>query len=236
MVEEIIKKLEEVFGSEEAPLTICHGKVHDHLCMTLDFSKPKKVLIKMFDYIKKLLKESPPDMNGESNTLAANHLFTVNLVNPKLLDEETAELFHHFIAKLLFLSKRATPDIQMAVAFLSTRVKQPDVDNYKKLTRVICYLRHTAWMPFTLEAGNMCVTKWFVDTSHVIHPDMKGHTGRLLTLGKGAVYAASLKQKLNTRSMTKIELVGTDNILPKCLWTMYFMKVQGWEVKDNLLL
>ena len=91
-----------------------------------------------------MLKEAPPDMSGESNTPAANHLFTVNLVNPKLLDEEMAELFHHFTVKLLFLSKRARADIQMAVAFLSTREKQPDVDDYKKLARVICYLCHTA--------------------------------------------------------------------------------------------
>ena len=36
------------------------------------------------------------------------------------------------IAKLLFLCKRAHPDIQTAVAFLTTRVMAPDEDNYKK--------------------------------------------------------------------------------------------------------
>jgi hypothetical protein len=65
-----------------------------------------------------------------------------------------AEFFHHMTAKLLFLCKRARPDIQTTVAFLSTRVKGPDTDDYKKLRRVIQYLRGTQDMPLTLEADD----------------------------------------------------------------------------------
>ena len=35
-----------------------------------------------------------------------------------------ADMFHHNVAKLLFLCKRAQPDIQTSVAFLCTRVKE----------------------------------------------------------------------------------------------------------------
>ena len=31
-----IKIMNKVFGSEDAPLTICRGKIHDYLGMTLD--------------------------------------------------------------------------------------------------------------------------------------------------------------------------------------------------------
>jgi len=48
------------------------------------------------------------------------------------LSEKDAQFFHHYMAKLLFLCKRARPDIHTAVAFLSTRVKNPDTDDYKK--------------------------------------------------------------------------------------------------------
>jgi hypothetical protein len=65
---------------------------------------------------------------------------------PKYLDDATSELFHHLTAKLLFLCKRARPDIQTAMAFLSTRVKQPDKDDYKKLGGVIKYLCATPTM------------------------------------------------------------------------------------------
>ena len=48
--------------------------------------------------------------------------------------------FHHNVAKLLFLCKRARPDLQTAVAFLSTWVQRPDRDDYKKLARAMKYL------------------------------------------------------------------------------------------------
>ena len=40
------------------------------------------------------------------------------------LPTKDAELFHHHVARLLFASKGAKPDIQVCVAFLCTRVKE----------------------------------------------------------------------------------------------------------------
>ena len=131
VVTNVIEKLEKEFGTE-APLTKTRGKLHDYLGMTIDFSTPGKVCFNMADYVKGVLDELPPDMDGEAATPAANHLFEVNPV-PELLDDKTADMFHHNVAKLLFLCKRAQPDIQTAVAFLCTRVKSPDMDDYKKL-------------------------------------------------------------------------------------------------------
>ena len=47
----------------------------------------------------------------------------------KILPEELAVKFHHVVAQLLFISNRAGSDVQMAVAFLTTRVKGPEKDN-----------------------------------------------------------------------------------------------------------
>ena len=120
-VTDVINVIEEEFG-REAPLTIHRGKVHEYLGMTLDFSKPECVEVSMIKYINEMLDELPSDMNGEAATPAANHLFNINDVNPTFLDEPTSDFFHHNVAKLLFLCKRARPDIQTAVAFLCTRV------------------------------------------------------------------------------------------------------------------
>ena len=79
-------------------------------------------------------------MGGIANTLAANHLFTTNL-ECKKLPERTAQMFHHLVAKLLYLYKHTRQDIQMAMAFLLMQVKNPDTDDYKKLTDVMQYLR-----------------------------------------------------------------------------------------------
>ena len=58
----------------------------------------------------------------------------------KKLDKRRVELFHRYVAKLLFISKRGRPDIQTAVAFLTTRVQFPDEDDWKKLLRMLQFL------------------------------------------------------------------------------------------------
>ena len=52
---------------------------------------------------------------------------------------------------------------------------------------------------------------------------------------KGVVQSLSKKQKLNTRSSTKAELVGADNVTAQILWTKHFMEAQGYTIKDNIL-
>ena len=47
-------------------------------------------------------------MDGEVETPAADHLFDIR-DNADKLDNDTSELFHSLVAKLLFLSKRARP-------------------------------------------------------------------------------------------------------------------------------
>jgi hypothetical protein len=44
-----------------------------------------------------------------------------------------------------------------------------------------------------------------------------------------------MKHKLNTRSSTETEIVGLDGFMPAICWTRYFMKAQGYGVKDNVL-
>jgi hypothetical protein len=64
---------------------------------------------------------------------------------------------------------------------------------------------------------------------------MKSHTGGMLLLGKGTVYGASTKQKLNTKSSTEAELVGVNDIMPQVLWTRYFLEAQGFTVDDSII-
>ena len=78
------------------------------------------------------------------------------------------------MAKALFLCKRARPDIQTAVAFLTTRVKNADMDDWKKLLRLMSYLKGTTKMVLILEANNMNLLKCFIDASYSVHNDMRG--------------------------------------------------------------
>ena len=107
--------------------------------MWLDFSLDGKVQVQMFDYINNMLADLPEDMCGMVTSPAADHLFTVNDTGKKLTWEQS-EMFHRNVATWLFLCKWAHPDIQTAVAFLTTRVMAPDEDNNKKSARVMRYL------------------------------------------------------------------------------------------------
>jgi hypothetical protein len=64
---------------------------------------------------------------------------------------------------------------------------------------------------------------------------MRGHSEGGLSLGRGFPIVRSTKQKLNTRSSTETEIVGAYDFMPAICWTRYFMKVQGYGVKDNVL-
>lgn len=145
------------------------------------------------------------------------------------------EDFHTYVAKCLFLCKRARPDIQTAVAFLTTRVIDPDTDDWKKLLRLLSYLKGTKELVLTLEVDVINILKWFIDASYAIHRDMKGHTGGGMTMGKGAIFSKSTKQKINTTSSTETEVVGVDDVLPQVLWTNYFMQAQGWYSDQTIV-
>jgi hypothetical protein len=53
-------------------------------------------------------------------------------------------------------------DIQTAVAFLSTRVKESDRDDQKQLGRCLKYLKASKDLTLTLETDDPLVIKWFV--------------------------------------------------------------------------
>ena len=110
--------------------------------MIINNSIPGKVMFTTIDHIKSMLSELPKDINGTAPTPAASHLFEVDESATKL-DEDASIMYHHNTARLLFLCKRARPDTQTAVAFLSTRVKSPDINDYNKLGRTLKYLRGT---------------------------------------------------------------------------------------------
>ena len=51
-----------------------------------------------------------------------------------------------------------------------------------------------------------------------------------MTLGKGALISLSMKQKINTKSSTKVELVGADNAMNFVVWTKLFLE---WQMRKH---
>ncbi len=211
------------------------GKEHDYLGMKFIYEENGSVKITMRDYVNKIIEEYIED-TGETlpkknmTTPANQHLFKIRDKGEQLTREQK-DIFHTTVAKCLFLCLRARPDIQLAVNFLTTRVKNPDEDDWKKLKRVISYLSGTRDLYLTIRMDDSKTIKWYADASYAVHKDYRSHTGGIMTLGEGAVISRSNKQKLNTKSSTEAELVAADDISNLLMWTKLFMKEQGYDMK-----
>jgi hypothetical protein len=177
----------------------------------------------MFDYINEIINafdKAEPKGGGTKSSAAPDDLFKVDEDLEKLPPEKAVE-FHNLVAKTLYATKQARPNICTAIAFLTTRVQALDKDDWNKLTHLMKFLRGTL--------------EWWVDAAFAVHPNMQGHSGGGLSLGRGFPIVSSTKQKLNTRSSMESEIIGADDFMPAICWTRYFMEAQGHQVQDNIL-
>ena len=59
---------------------------------------------------------------------------------------------------------------------------------------------------------------WWADGSFGVHWESKGHTGSMMSIGKGAIVNISRKHKMNVASSTESELVSTADVLGTIMW------------------
>ena len=97
------------------------------------------------------------------------------------------------------------------------------------------FLNRTKHKKLRLSMDNIKCIMWYINAVFTMHADYKSHTGATMTFGEGAVQSISQKQKLNTRSSTKAELVAADDATVKILWTKLFLEEQGYTVEKNTL-
>ena len=130
---------------------------------------------------------------------------------------------------------RFRKDIQKSVALLTTQVKAPDADEWKKLRRILQYIKCTIRLPLILSADNLNIIKWWVESSYAAHDNMRGNTGETMYLGHGSVLSMSKRKKLNMKSSTEAELIGADDALPQMLWTKYLIEAQRYGIDKNIM-
>ena len=81
--------------------------------------------------------------------------------------------------------------IHLGIAFLCTRVQQPNEEDWEKLIRLMKYVNGTRELVLTLSAEQLNIMKWFVDAAYAVHADFKSHTGMTMTMGQGAIMSMS---------------------------------------------
>ena len=180
----------------------------------------------MSDYLEDVIVEAIKYLKNSRSYYPGNgSLVKIGLNSPKL-PIKNAELFHHHVARLLFASKKTRLDIQVFVAFLCTRVKALTEQDYKKLGKVISYLKETVSLPLVVGVDDSGRLIWNIDASFAVHPDCKSYTGACLTLGHGSILYISVKKNINTKSSTEAELVGVDDAMTFVMWMKHFFESQ----------
>ncbi len=79
------------------------------------------------------------------------------------------------VAKLLYLLKRARPDILTAVSFLCTRVTKATVEDQQKLEYLLGYLQAMKHEVLRLTPSGIMKVEAYVDAAFAPHPDLKSH-------------------------------------------------------------
>jgi hypothetical protein len=75
----------------------------------------------------------------------------------------------------------------------------------------------------------------YVDASYGVHEDGKSHTGAVMTLGCGAIYARSSKQKIVCKSSTEAELVAITDSIGEVIWLRGFLVALGYALPPAIL-
>lgn len=115
-------------------------------------------------------------------------------------------------------------------------MKEPAVQDSKKLMQLLAYIWKTRYLPLIIGIGENGELYIHIGGAHAVHVDAKGHSGLFATLGLGAMINVSKKLGINTTSSTETEVVPAGERLPKCTWLRYFRIEQGEDVKEDVLL
>ena len=229
----IDKLVDDIHARGYKDLEIHRGRELDYLGMHFDWSVEGKCAVTMPGYIDEVLTFAN-EIRGEAKTPAADNLFEIDDKVTALSDEKR-EFFHSLTAKLLYLAKRARPDLLLAVSFLARRVQRPTTQDLKKLQRVIRYLRANNKEGMILQPDVTLQAYGWIDASFAVHVDFRSHTGAVVGLGKGPFWTKSSVQKLNSKSSTEAELIGATDSAGQLLWTRQFLLEQGYDVGPAVL-
>jgi len=231
VVSKILEEIDKVYPG----LVISRGKKHTLLGMDIEFIGDGRLTIGTKEYILEAFDTFGENVSQKVTSPANLGLFKIDDNSP-LLNPEKSDKFHSVTAKLLWVEKRGRPDIETAISFLCTRVLNPTEQDWKKLRRLLCFLNGTIDDVRVLGADELDSLLTFVDAAYAVHPNMRGHTGGVMSMGTGVVHAKSSKQKINTKSSTDSEVVGTSEYLPYNTNFTMFMEDQGYPIKSNILL
>ena len=108
------------------------------------------------------------------------------------------------VAEMLLATKITLLDTVTEVSYLTIIERELDQSDWIKIVHLFKYVRGTKDLPFIVIADNRGMLKWYIYGLHEVQPNMRGRTGGGLKMRQGFPISVLSKQKLDTRSSTKL--------------------------------
>ena len=163
--------------------------------MNIQYTEDRTTIITMKDYLREAIAESELNIKRPAAMPATREFFEGSDTAIRLTLHR-ADVFHRVVTKLLYVAIWARLDILLAVGFLCTWVSKSTVEDERKLKRLLVeYINGSIDKEYTLGGDDLgCIRSW-VDVSYAVHPDMRSHTGGVISFRRGGLIGKSSKQK-----------------------------------------
>jgi hypothetical protein len=133
--------------------------------------------------------------------------------------------YQKLLGTLMYLTK-SRPDIQTSISFAATHAKNPTIDDYLVLIKLVAYIEETQDYGLIIHTYDYQRTQSLqlichVDASYLTHADSKSHTGYTLSFGTvGTFYSKSSKQSLVSTSSTHAEARALYTLLQDIIYVL----------------
>jgi hypothetical protein len=218
----IINSLRKIYKD----ITVCDDfNCMDYLgCQIIRSRLDRSISINQKGLIQMILKDNKIDKSISVNP-ASHKLFETTVNDDMYLkyDENFVGLVKtkspkDFLSILMTINylTLSRADLLLPVSYLCTRVSNPNLDDWKKLYRIMFYLNGTIDFNLILKPNDL-ILKCQSDASFAVHSDRKSHTGVICYFGdiskyaSGIISAYSNKQKLNSKSSFESEILALNS-------------------------
>ena len=104
------------------------------------------------------------------------------------LEKKYAYILHSIVAKLLWVEKGGSLDIETTILFLCISVTKSTKEKKEKLRRVLQYLKNTINDKIIMGADRLRQLLTLFNSADGVHPSLKIHTGSCISFGYGMVH------------------------------------------------
>ena len=159
---------------------------------------------------------------------------SLNVSLDTLLSADQIREFQSRVGACSYLAMQSRPDILYAVNTLSRKTKQPNLEDWEAIQRVLYYIVGSRDLGLLFHSGEGIKLYATVDASYATHSDLKSHTGCTLHIGRHSASFRSLtkKQSVMADSSTVAEYIGAHVAAKEILWARNFLFELGFEQQE----